>query len=390
MKRVATPAVLLGLCTALVLSATPTLRAETPNPAPQESLEKQIETLRGAFCEALQSRDWKMLELAAAGFMAAGLKGKDLELEMLHAERDAALGVGGGGMNAFGGGYVSRPQVITWGLTCRAKAGDASALETLRQLGKMDPQTIKAPDQKIWREDPATAKAAQKAYQEYLGAIEDRNQALLCLAMLKEPGVLPRALECLTAKVEKQQNAVYYMGGFGGGSNALVEATVAADPQEGLKKLVEILNQEGEAVSFETKVTILQGLFALSGKNQVWGIAQPAFTIDTDIGALLPKDTAAQLVKPYTVLLKSWKPKEGAAFDNSMNSLVSLAYYLPKDAVDADLLAALEAIKGKIAGDPNAQYFKQVIDQALAQHKPKTAEVNKSGAAKPPKAPEDF
>lgn len=88
MKRVATSAALLGLCAALMLKVS-VVRAEAPKAVEPETIEKQIDYLRGAFIEALQTRDWKMLEMAGKGFNASGLQGKDLEISMLRAERRA-------------------------------------------------------------------------------------------------------------------------------------------------------------------------------------------------------------------------------------------------------------------------------------------------------------
>lgn len=282
--------------------------------------------------------------------------------------------------------------MITWGLSCRTLAGDSNALETLRAFGKMDPQAINPPDEKLFRDDPTTFKAAQRAYTDYTASLEERSHALLCLALLKEPGILPRAIERLTAKTEKAQAGIYSMRGFGAGTNALIEASIVAEPQEGWKKLVQILNQEGDAVSFEVKVSMFQCIMMLRPKPAILGGAPKGqFTLEAEISALLPKDAGEQMIKSYPTLLKSWKPKESAAFDNSMNTLVKLAYNLPKLREDSEVLTALADVKGKLADDPNAQHLKQMIDQVLAQLKAKTiASPNNAGAAKPQKPPDDF
>src|SRR5438874_1652857 len=98
----------------LAMLAVPALiAAEAEKPKAPATLEEQITYLEGSLAEAIQTRDWKMMELAATGFKAAGLTGDKLEIAMLHSERDAALQNYGGGGN-----------VLTWGQAARVKAGD--------------------------------------------------------------------------------------------------------------------------------------------------------------------------------------------------------------------------------------------------------------------------
>ena len=382
MRKVTSAAAWLGLCAAMLIVGVPALCAEAPKPAEPATLEKQIEYLQDALTEAMVTRDWKMLEMVADGLKAAGLRDLGLEVVVLRGERDAAFGA-----------RCTAGQVITWGLCCRAKAGDAKALEALRALAKADLAPVTMPDAGLWRKDAGAANAAMKAYQVSFTALEKRDEAVLCLALLKEPGVLPRALECMTAKRPTQH-------GWGGGvawggarGDSLIEAVLLADPQGGWNKLSELVNQEGEKASFDAQVRILQGVMGLLPKNRARWVAggKEAFSVDALAAELLPKDADEQLLKPYASLLKRCPPD---GVNMTLNSVLYLAYSLPKQEAGSEILVALEGLKAKIAAnEPNKAYLVQMIDGILAQHTGKAAPrppFVPRQAVEPPKAPGEF
>jgi hypothetical protein len=366
-----------SLCAALLFLGASASGAEAQKPTELKTIEQQIAYLQGAFTEAVTMRDWQMLEMVAEGLKAAGLRGTELEVVILRGEVDAAVGL----RSPVG-------QVVTWGLSCRAKAGDAKALEALRELAKTDPPQGAMPDADLWRKDPAAANAAMKAFQASFAALDKRDEALLCLALLKEPGLEPRLMECLAAKRPASP-------GFGvafGRGDPLVEAVLLADPQTGWGKLTEFLNQQGEKASFDGQLRAWQGAMGLLPKNRArWaGAAPDNFTLEAQVLALLPKDADTQLLKPYISLLGRC-PTD--AF-NQLNSLLSYGYALPKQEPGSEILAVLEGLKAKIAAEvPNRGYLVQLIDNILAQQKGiKAAQADPftPHPVEPPKVPAEF
>jgi len=381
MRKVTRAAAWPALCAAMLFIVAPAPGAEAPKLV---SLEKQIEYLQDALTEAMVTRDWKMLEMVADGLKAAGLRDLALEVVVLRAERDAAFGA-----------RCTAGQVITWGLSCLAKAGDPKALEALRALAKADLPPATPPDVALWRKDAAAANAALKVYQASFAALEKHDEALLCLALLKEPGVAPRALEGMAVKRASQWGGGgVAWGGGGARGDALLEAVLFAEPQEAWGKLIGVLNQEGEKASFDAQVRILQGVIALLPKNRArWAAGgKEGFSVDALAAELLPKDADEQLLKPYTSLLKR-APPDGMTM-MGLNPLLYLAYSLPKQEAGSDLLVTLEGLKAKIAAnEPNKAYLVQMIDGIVAQHTGKAAPAQPFAprqAVEPPKAPGEF
>src|SRR3954470_18082161 len=107
--------VLMLSCCLRAEDAKPAPAAPAPTPPPA-SLEKQIEYLEGALAEGIKTKDWKMTELAVKGFKSAGVTGKDLEICMLRAEKQAAL--------ESVWQTDQRAQIEIWGLVSRGKLGD--------------------------------------------------------------------------------------------------------------------------------------------------------------------------------------------------------------------------------------------------------------------------
>src|SRR5882724_9016570 len=75
----------------IIFAALLSLKAQAAeHGAAPKTLDEQINYLEGALAESFRTRDLTMLEMAVKGFKAAGLNGKELELSVLRAERDAA------------------------------------------------------------------------------------------------------------------------------------------------------------------------------------------------------------------------------------------------------------------------------------------------------------
>ncbi|MCZ7643906.1 MAG: hypothetical protein M5U26_01255 [Planctomycetota bacterium] len=333
----------LGSAVALLLACSAAIAAEPAPAAAEPTFEAQLETLQGAFAEAVRTRDWTMLELAAEGFKAAGLKGVELELACTRAERDAALPAYG----QYGHSAFTRATVLTWGLCARVLAGHDDSRAELRAWAARELTPVPPADYKLWQKEPAAYASANKAYAEYQGAADLRDNALLALARLGEPGVLERACACLRqieAPAAKQQ-----WGGFSGGYNQvhpLVLAVLFADPREGWTKLMEIVNRDGEEAAAGAQRQILGSLLTLSSKNGAWGMAPREFTLEKDLSEKLPTDAGAQLAGSFAAMLKRWQPAEGAGYDYTLQSLLYQGYMLPREPEQKELLAALEELKG--------------------------------------------
>jgi hypothetical protein len=181
-------------------------------------------------------------------------------------------------------------------------------------------------------------------------------------------------------------------------AHPLVEAALAADPRDGWSKLLELLAVADGSVAQGVQLQVLQGLMGLlpAGEAPVspgWS-AVKEFSLDAEIAALLPKDSAAQLAGALIVVLKRWQPDATkGGFDAGLNSLINLANRLPKQEPGSEIPAALAGIKERLAGTPNAKHYQQSIDRLVAQltgkEGPKAAPDTGKGVP-PPKPPGDF
>jgi hypothetical protein len=366
-----------ALCLAALLCAAFHSVAEEPPADP-----KTPEQFQAGFAQAVATRNWQLLEKVADGLKATGLRGAELEVVVLRGERDAALSARG-----------SAGQVITWGLACRAKSGDAQALEALRELSKTNPPASSMPDGELWRRDQAAAHAALKAFQDANVTIEKRDEALLCLALLKEPNLYPRILECLTTS---RAAAPIWVAMAPQKCDPLVLAALLADPQAGWGKLLEFLSRQDAEAPAKGQLRVLLALTGLLPKNRVvWG-QQPkdALVLDGQAYALLPKDTETQLLKPFASFLNRC-PMDGEIW-MPLTSLLNMARSLPKQGAGSELVQALEALKTKLAGgaDPGRTHVTYTLANVLAYHKGEAPAPPTPGGpsrpVEPPKAPTDF
>jgi hypothetical protein len=366
---------------ALLLVLVPAVRAEAPK---TDTPEQQVAYLEDALSEGFRTMDWKMSEMAIDGLKAAGVKGANAEISVLRAEREAA----------FDSYNTQRAQIETWGLVARAKLGDSTALAKLRARAGDEVAEVKSADNKLLKTNPAEFKAAEKAYGRYLISLQRKDAALLGLAIMKEPGVLDRALTALRNKKSASgQNQFYMMGGtYGAASDPLIEAALLADPQAGYKGLLEICNAPDDKVAAAVRSSVLQSLISMVYPPKYQSPDAP-FTLEGDIAATLPKNAAAGLAKPYIAAIKAWKPDPKNAWDQNFFSLLGTGASFPVKTFDDDGIAAIRDVKNRMKGDM-AQWASQTVDAVLkAQGVTVAAKPERDGTQpeKPPTKPQgDF
>ncbi len=366
--------------------------------AARTTLEQQIDYLEGALAEGIDNLDWKMATLAADGFKTAGLTGKDLEISLLRAERTAVIEHTGPG-NAG-------PQVLALGMTVRAQLGDAASLTTLQSWAKDEIPAVKAPDQALWKDAPAEAVKAQKAYTTYQQTVSRREYAILGLALLKQPGVVEQALAALKNPADQggggggafgfggpggpggfggARGFMRAFGGRGGGGSAdpLVLAALAADPQAGFKALTDFMTDDKGNLA--QQATVVQSLARIAPGSKVRKPVDEQFSLEADLGAKLPADSFAQLSKPYLALIKRWKPDDANNRANgALTQLLSAGNDFPEKSIDADGITALQQLKEQITGQ-QGNWLKPQIDSVLRKQG-----VDPNAATKPPAPPKDF
>ena len=372
MKKTKSILAIVPLMAALCLCA----RAEDAKPAPAAppaTLEKQIEYLEGALAEGIKTKDWKMTELAVKGFKAAGITGKDLELSILRAEKQAAL--------ESVWQTDLRAQIEIWGLVSRGKLGDTAAVETVRKIANEKVVPVAAPNTADYAKNPALYQEQQKAQLAYLAARGKQDAAILALALLKEPNVMQQAIAALRGSLgEKAPNY-----GYGYGQSPLVLAALVSDPNEGWKALVE--TAETAEVNVDTQITLIQSLLNIVSPMQFGGFQQiTPFQVDTEIAAALPKDVAKQLWKPLLAAIKRYTPDnnpQAQQFGTAYTSLYTMPMLVDRMMAISEnqtAIAALEELKGKVTGQM-AQYVGQQIDTVVNKYR--------KGVA-PPKSPDQF
>lgn len=368
-----------AVCVLLLASACRTY-AETEAKKEPATLEEQLAQLRAAFAEAVQTRDWKMLDLASDGFKAAGLRGKDLELHFLEAERDCALNAGQV--------YQTRSHLVAWGLAARIRAGDTQALEKLRaQANKKIPP---APDLGQAQKDPVGMQQAYKKFAEAQQEQMEAGEALFCLARLKQPGVLGEVLDRLSRVPSTSQ--------FGFAGNPLVLAALSADPKAGWEGLCELMQKPVERVSVECKIAILDGLMRIGTAWRVQRFVQEG-SVDKEISDLLPKDSGVQLGNQYAAILKVWTPSTQEGYPTKTAQVLGMATQFQYLENKQPLIDALEDLLKRL-GDEQTQtmakrYAQMQISalkgQPMAFEAPKPAQpAQAKEPVKPQPPPEDF
>lgn len=378
---------LLGILPVVILAAA-SLRAGEPE-APPKTLAEQITYLEGALTEGIQTRDFTMLETVVSGFKAANLAEKDLEPSLLRAERNAAWLQ----MQMQTYGQADYASMEAWGLIARAMLGSTQAAATLRQYAEYVPPNAPPAAVPGVKQDPKDFMARQKAMTEQTAKFRKRDQAILALALLKEPGIRDKALAAIT-----QDNATRDMAQmqYYGAMDPLIQAVVLADPQAGYQALVDFCANEKNTVAQQAgMLSKLSGLYAPS-----YGGADEKFSITQIVRNTVPIDGQKKLIEMYGGIVKRYEPPKDPQqqWDPTLNLLSNVGNVFPANSLTPDGIAAVEALIEKLPGDRN-QYPKQSFNSILKRNgkePPKDTTPNKPKTkpsldpVKPPKPPDQF
>jgi hypothetical protein len=305
---------------------------------------EQITGLESALIEAISSGDWKTLELAAKGFKAAKLKDPALQMSVLRAVRQAAL--------------ESRPdtcmRIEIWSLAARALIGDEKSLAALRAFAQEKISDVVTVQVSV--RDSYTA--TQKAQQTHQSAVQKQEQAVLCMALLKEPGISAQALEILRSR----EKVSYYFDGNSTHTVPLILAVLASNPEEGFKSLLDYCGTEATTYDQALALSTLMRLYNLSHGAQAfnghYSFNYDSFPAEADIAATLPKDAAEQLIHRFAEIVGKYKGgarslKGVYSGDDAMAyDPYSLIGYLPILPNNAEEIAALEALQSKTPETP--------------------------------------
>jgi len=296
------------------------------------SLEEQMQALSSALAESFNGGDWDMLELAAGGAKAAGLKGQDLEVFALRSERDAALA-----------GFGAKNRIILWGLAFRAKLGDERAAAALRTkaLARIEPA-------KMPQAGGGGGASDWAAWQKYQGELTDRANALLALGLLGDKDAGRTAWEALQAA---EPSAWSYVP-------TLTQAVLAADKDEGWKKLFGLCADE--AADFARRTAVFGALAGLAGGDRPGNRGQ-AFRVEGRLAKLLPADAAKELRATFVRLAGKF-PEGAESF--KCGGLTTGAGVLPGFAEDQAAMDALKGLKGRVKGQPGRSWD-MMIDGVL-------------------------
>jgi hypothetical protein len=320
------------LVAALAVGA-PSSAAEAKAP---ETLETQLKVLNAALAESFGTGDWEMLEMVAEGVKAAGLEGSDLEIFALTAERDAAL----------------RPTpikltIVAWGLAFRARMGSKPAEAALHERAFAVLTPVERPK--------AGTGDAWKAYQKYQVKIYERQEALLALALLGEKKAAAAAWEM----IRENKTGSRGLAGRGPTGRKLVMAVLAADGEDGWKKLVGFCSfEEGNGAPFDARAGVLSSLAGLTGTGGA-GSRSGAFRVEGKIAKALPADAPATLRSAF-VKMTGKIPAEG----RPPYGLVYAAGSIPGFKEDAAAVEALKGLKGKYKGHA-ARSWDYAIDRIV-------------------------
>jgi hypothetical protein len=356
------------LMSIVCLAVHSTVHAENSKAAEINTLEKQIDYLGDALSEGLRSMDWKMIEMAVEGLKAAKVTGKDAEVTVLKAERNASMEMQYAG---------SAPQILALGMSARALMGDSKARPMLISWISEEIEEVKPPDAALYRKSQSEYLALQKKYLGYTKARSLRDYAFLGLALLKEPGIAEKALAVIRATKDP---VMQYIPGR---QNAPVLAVLVSGSKGAFEALLEVIDDDKG--NFSQQSAVLQTLIQLtSGKNEQPGYTgggDGAFTIAGDVQGNLPQDAVAQLYKPYIGLMKRWQPNpnDPNGANLALNTLMQAGYAFPKKSFDAEAVKVLEELR-----DRTVEWLRPQVDQLLKNHGIEPS------ASKPPRPPPEF
>jgi hypothetical protein len=322
--------------------------------------EQKLDYVENALAEALESNDWKMMEMCAQGYKALGLSGEARETSFLRAERRAALAALA--KRIYGGDLDLR--IVFGGLAARALSGDQPAAKTLHAFAEQAINAVPRPTAELWKAKPEQAQAEQKAHAESLTAIKQRDFALLYLALIKAPGVKEKALAALRARSKFSQPMTVGVGGPSGPGDPLILAVLAADPQGGLPDLLKLCLDSGDKAdkdAYAVRLRTLQAIVNIVAPHK--GVRNPlaAFQLEADIAAALPQNAAAQLSGPFTALVRDWS-SDVTVGNASVHSLIGMVGRVP---LTDEARVSLEGLRGKMGGEKNLEWQRKQIDNLL-------------------------
>ena len=329
------------VCAVAALAFTAFLTHAADVEAPPKTLDEQITYLEGALAESFRLRDLTMLDMAVQAFKSAKLAEKDLELSMLRSERNASWA------NAQQYGVAGTPtaSIEAWGLMARAKLGQDSALQALRKLaGDLPPAPAPLPT--MTKDNAADYHAKQIAIAEFGARAKLHAQAMLALALLKEPGIAEKALGAIQNKANTDHQAAM-MGMYGGGTDPLILAVLEADHNTGFAKLVAYCSDEKAVV--KDQASVLSELNGLIASNANAG-GDEAFSVTAVIRKTLPKDAQKKLAAPYASMLKRYQPDPNQPWDMTLNTLSNIGMMLPANSLDADAVDAINTLVNRLPG----------------------------------------
>ena len=361
------------LCASLALTLVLTyLHAADAVPEPK-TIAEQTAYLEGALSESFRTRDLVMLDITVKGLKALKLGEKELEISILRAERNASWS----NTQQYGMATVPAASIEAWGLMTRAKMGSEQALNELRKAsGDLPPSPGALP---AWGKVPAAEYLAkQTAQAEYGAKIRLRGQAMLALALFKEPGIQDKALAAIRKKAEIDQQGMMMMGMYGGGTDPLILAVLEPDTEGGFAKLIAYCSDE--KVAMKEQAGVLTELNALLTSAKYMG-ADEKFSVTQAIRERLPKDGQKQLAAPFVSIVKRYAPDTKQPWDMTLNSIANIGMGLPEDSLGKDGIDALEELLKRLPG-PKEQYPKQNFISILKKN---GRDVN--GPVKPPKPP---
>ncbi len=310
---------------AALTAGAPPRAAETGAVKAPATLEDQLKVLNGALVESFTTADWEMLEMVARGVKAAGLKGSDLEIFALTAERDAALKIA-----------HSKVTLITWGLAFRTLLGNEAASKVLRDKAFATLTPVERP-----KPGAAADVKAWQPYRQYQAKLHEQREALMALALLGEK----KAGEVAWESIQKGKTDAGGFAGRGAGHRQLAIAVLAAEGEAGWKKLVGFCAfEEGNGAPFGIRVGVLSSLAGLTGRDRP-GNHSAAFKVDERIFKTLPADAPAALRAAF-VKMAGKIPAEG----NPPYAMIYAAGSLPGFKDDPAAVEALKGLKGKYKG----------------------------------------
>jgi len=345
-----------GPCIGLVIFFAPVLLC---------ALDQAPEDAERLLAKAIQTGDPVLLKKAAAGLKQGEQGASNVEHTVLRAERAAAL--------ALIEDRRQRINLEVMGLAARASLGDAKALETLNAYAKakVAPMPPRPPGAEGML--PGNQKADPAAL-EYQKKVQARNEtswfkftALRALGGLQAPGMAELVMQELKGGEDdvapEAQN--------------LVRAALLSAPESGWNELIQFVSSDAP---FATRVSVFQQVLGLANPNALSFMPTVRTGLEAHLAEALPKDALQQVDKAVVALVRDYRaPKEpqpmrmGGPED-------TLLFLLQKVGSGADLIAALNEMKGKLAG-PNADSQKQQIDAVIKLKQEAKAQV-------PPPPPE--